>query len=64
MRVKEVHLRQKRSELVKFISLFRSDTNNDDYRMLHHNAIADTFTDLYNRDIDRIVGNAEPSQRC
>ncbi len=61
--LKEFDLRKTASDAIKYISLFRNDQGeiqadtNDEYRRLDHNAIADTFSDLYNRDIERALGS-------
>jgi len=64
--LKEFDLRKKDGDAVRYISLFRDDTksvvgrSSDTYRGVDPNTIADTFTDLYQRDIARALkGGAE-----
>ncbi len=64
--LKEFDLRKKRSDAIRFISLFRDESENvvgqssDTYRGVDPNAISDTFADLYQRDISRALkGGAE-----
>lgn len=59
--LKEFDLRKKKGDYVRYISLFRDDSNcivghsSDTYRGVDPNAIAETFADLYNRDISRAM---------
>lgn len=59
--LKEFDLRKKRGDSIRYISLFRDDSESvightsDIYRGVDPNAIADTFTDLYKRDISRAM---------
>lgn len=64
--LKEFDLRKKRNDSVRYISLFRDDTDtvvghvSDTFRGVDPNAIAETFTNLYQRDISRALkGGAE-----
>lgn len=64
--LKEFDLRRKEGDAVRYISLFRDDSesvigrSSDTYREVDPNTIADTFTDLYQRDIARALkGGAE-----
>ncbi len=59
--LKEFDLRKTDADVVRYISLFR-DANHevqahvtDDYAQIDHNAIADTFADLYRRDMERAL---------
>lgn len=57
--LKEFDLRKKKGDAIRYISLFRDDTgavvgrSGESYRNVDPNAIADTFADLYQRDISR-----------
>jgi len=62
--LKEFDLRTQSEDKVLFHSLYREEdtkeirySSTDKYLQIHPNAIADTFTDLYNREIKRSVGN-------
>jgi len=64
--LKEFDLRKKTGDAVRYISLFRDDSESvvgkpsDTYREIDPNAVAATFTDLYQRDIKRALkGDAE-----
>ena len=64
--LKEFDLRKKAGDAVRYISLFRNESesvvgkSSDTYRGVDPNAIAATFTDLYQRDIARaLTGGAE-----
>jgi ABC-type ATPase involved in cell division len=61
--LKEFDLQVKESDLISFHSLYRDQTagqiavkTTGNYLEIHPNAIADTFADLYNRDIERSLG--------
>jgi hypothetical protein len=61
--LKEFDLRKKADDAVRFHALFRDTTTSaialhstDDYLSIHPNAIADTFMDLYDRDVERALG--------
>jgi ABC-type transporter Mla maintaining outer membrane lipid asymmetry ATPase subunit MlaF len=60
--LKEIDLRMKKTDEVRFISLFRDASQEvqahvtDDYAQIDHNAISDTFADLYRRDMERALG--------
>ncbi len=61
--LKELDLRTTSADKVAFHSLFRKEGTGDvecattySYLRIHPNAIADTFTDLYNREIERSLG--------
>ena len=57
--LKELDLQKKNSDKVAFHSLYREETGEiacdttDSYLDIHPNAIAETFTDLYDREIER-----------
>ncbi len=59
--LKELDLRKKDSDQVLFHSLYRAEDgeiachSTDKYLDIHPNAIADTFTDLYEREVQRIL---------
>lgn len=64
--LKEFDLRKKKHDSIQYISLFRDDADavvghvSETFRGVDPNAIADTFTDLYQRDISRALkGGAE-----
>lgn len=61
--LKELDLRTTAADKVAFHSLFRKEGTGEvecattySYLRIHPNAIADTFTDLYNREIERSLG--------
>ncbi len=61
--LKEFDLQMKNSDQIAFHSLYRDQESSqiliktsDSYLGIHPNAIADTFADLYNRDIERSLG--------
>lgn len=61
--LKEIDLRRKTDDEILFHSLYRDSNtgeiqcrSTDDYLQIHPNAIAETFADLYNREIERSVG--------
>ena len=61
--LKEFDLQGKETDSLRFHSLFRSEeggpilsSSSDKYAGIHNNAIADTFSDLYDRDIQRALG--------
>ncbi len=57
--LKEFHLRAKDGDEVRYHSLFRDEAgkieqdSTEDFLSIHPNAIADTFADLYNREVKR-----------
>lgn len=59
--LKEFDLRKKKGDAVRYISLYRDDSesvvghSSDTYRGVDPNAIADTFSDLYKRDVSRAI---------
>lgn len=59
--LKEFDLRKTDADAVRYISLFRDSNHEvqahvtDDYAQIDHNAIADTFADLYRRDMERAL---------
>jgi len=61
--LKEIDLRKKADDKVLFHSLYRDDETGEiqcystsEYLQIHPNAIAETFSDLYNREIKRSLG--------
>lgn len=61
--LKEFDLQSKEDDSLRFHSLFRSEeggpilsSSSDKYAGIHNNAIAETFSDLYDRDIQRALG--------
>lgn len=61
--LKELDLQMKEENYVRFHALYREDKlgeicgeSTDDYLQINPNAIADTFADLYDRDLDRALG--------
>ena len=61
--LKELDLRTTAADTVAFHSLYRKEGTDEvgcattySYLEIHPNAIADTFTDLYNREIARCLG--------
>jgi len=62
--LKELDLLRKPGDQILFHSLYR-DTgtreiavrSTDEYLQIHPNTIAETFSDLYNREIERTLGN-------
>lgn len=62
--LKEFDLRKKADDAIRYISLFREGAgavigrSGETYRDVDPNAIADTFADLYRRDIDRAFKGA------
>jgi len=62
--LKEFDLRKKQDDAVRYISLFRDDSDSvtaessDVYTGISPNAISDTFADLYQRDITRALHRA------
>lgn len=62
--LKEFDLRKKPQDKVRYVSLFRNEQgsvsshDSDNYRSIDPNAIADTFTDLYERDMLRSLRGA------
>ena len=61
--LKEFDLRSRKQDKVMFHALYRSEpsgavcvSSTDDYLAVHPNAIADTFADLYDRDVQRALG--------
>jgi AAA15 family ATPase/GTPase len=59
--LKEFDLRKEKDDAIRYISLFRDDSDSvvsvssDTYTGISHNAISDTFSDLYQRDIARAL---------
>jgi hypothetical protein len=59
--LKEFDLRKKADDAVRYISLYRNETDSvvakssDTYVSISPNAISDTFSDLYQRDIARVL---------
>jgi predicted ATP-dependent endonuclease of OLD family len=59
--LKEFDLRKKRDDAIRYFSLFREKSDavvgrsGQSYRDIDPNAIADTFSDLYKRDISRAL---------
>jgi len=57
--LKEFHLRMKEKDAVQFHALYRDGegkvehASTEDFLAIHPNAISDTFTDLYNREVRR-----------
>lgn len=65
--LKELDLRTTAADRVSFHSLYRKEGADDvhcdttcNYRDIHPNAIAETFTDLYDREVSRSLNGAEP----
>jgi len=62
--LKEFDLRKKNDDAVRYISLFRNESDSvvaessDSYTGISPNAISDTFSDLYQRDIARALRRA------
>lgn len=61
--LKEFDLRRKEGDQVKYHALFYDSATGEvalhstaDYSSIHSNAIADTFMDLYDRDVERAIG--------
>lgn len=60
--LKEFDLRRKKDDLIRYASLFRNDSgavsvhSSDDYSGIDPNAIAGTFSDLYDRELKRSLG--------
>jgi hypothetical protein len=67
--LKEFDLRAKPEDEVLFHALWRDPSRDvhvestNSYRSIHPNAIADTFTDLYERDIERSLGGSGNADR-
>ncbi|RMD96329.1 MAG: AAA family ATPase [Bacteroidetes bacterium] len=64
--LKEIDLRRKPNDHILFHSLYRDDESREiklhstrEYLQIHPNAIADTFADLYNREVKRSLGEIE-----
>ncbi|HOJ67457.1 MAG TPA: AAA family ATPase [Candidatus Hydrogenedentes bacterium] len=62
--LKEIDLRRKPEDHVAFHALFRDETSEkiechstSQYLDIHPNAISETFSDLYNREIRRVLGD-------
>lgn len=58
--LKELDLQIKASDRIAYHSLYQEKSEvklhtTDDYQKIHPNTITDTFDDLYNREIDRVV---------
>lgn len=62
--LKEFDLRKKEDDGIRYISLFRNESDSvvsaasDSYTGISQNAISDTFSDLYQRDITRALRKA------
>ena len=63
--LKELDLRTTSADKVAFHSLYREEETGEvrcsttySYLEIHPNAIADTFTDLYDREVERSLGGA------
>jgi energy-coupling factor transporter ATP-binding protein EcfA2 len=62
--LKEFDLRRKKNDAIQYLSLFRDDSDavtcqaGDTYGEIDPNAIAETFSDLYRRDIERALKGA------
>lgn len=60
--LKEFDLRKKQGDSIRYVSLFRNETGaviantSDDYSGIDPNAIAGTFSDLYDRELKRSLG--------
>ena len=61
--LKEFDLRKKKDDAIRYVSLFRDEmtgavlaNSSDDYSGIDPNAIAGTFSDLYDREIKRSLG--------
>ena len=61
--LKEFDLRKEKDDAIRYVSLFRDETtgavlanSSDDYSGIDPNAIAGTFSDLYDREIKRSLG--------
>jgi hypothetical protein len=62
--LKEFDLRKKADDAVRFHAFFRDTSTGeiamhrtDDFLSIHPNAIADTFMDLYDRDVARALSD-------
>jgi predicted ATPase len=62
--LKELDLRQEPQDKILFHSLYRDEKtreiairSTDEYLQIHPNTIAETFSDLYNREIERTLGD-------
>ena len=61
--LKELDLRQRNGDVIAFHSLFRSETGEvncrttDTFLDIDPNAILDTFGDLYDREVERSLGD-------
>ena len=64
--LKELDLRKTQQDSIKFHSLYHNEGGDvacreaDTYLDIHPNTIADTFTDLYNREVRRSLGDTTP----
>lgn len=60
--LKEFDLRQQKNDAIRYISLYRDEhkavvaSSSDSYTGIHPNAIAGTFSDLYDRELKRSLG--------
>lgn len=64
--LKEIDLRQKKGDRISFHSLFRDPESGDiachssaEYTGIHPNAIADAFSDVYDREVKRSLGGLQ-----
>ncbi len=64
--LKEFDLQSQSSDKIRFHALYHDEKSHsvqiestDDYLQINPNAIADTFADLYDRDLDRVLGGAK-----
>ena len=63
--LKEFDLRKKTDDQVRFHALYRDENgkmehqSTEEFLEIHPNAISDTFTDLYNRDMRRALGEVK-----
>jgi lysine/ornithine N-monooxygenase len=60
--LKEFDLRQKKGDVIRYLSLYRDEQKavvanaSDSYTGIDPNAIAETFSDLYDRELKRSLG--------
>lgn len=64
--LKELDLRRRKRDKVAFHSLYRDEETNEialqvalNYQQVHPNAIADAFSDIYDREVERSLGAVE-----
>lgn len=61
--LKEFDLRKQQSDAISYLALFRDDAGavvcnaSDSYLGVHPNAIANTFSHLYDRELQRSLGS-------